>query len=67
MQPVVLDGKNSVLPDILFAESAWNSIGGGIRIQLREGNIVSQQLFELIEECKSHSVPTIFWNKEDVC
>ncbi len=49
-------------PDMLFIESAWrgkdlkwtNAIAG-----------VPESLVGIIEYCRSHNIPTVFWNKED--
>lgn len=49
-------------PDMLFIESAWrgkdlkwtNAIAG-----------VPESLVGIIEYCRSHNIPTAFWNKED--
>ncbi|MCL2423188.1 MAG: glycosyltransferase [Micrococcales bacterium] len=49
--------------DLLFVESAWRGNGGRWR-----GHLIcapSPALLELVAWCKTHMVPTVFWNKED--
>lgn len=48
--------------DLLLIESAWK--GRGDEWQNKVSNL-SPQLLALIEWCRAHSVPTVFWNKED--
>ncbi|MCA1062456.1 glycosyltransferase [Rossellomorea sp. AcN35-11] len=53
-------------PDILFVESAWQ--GNESRWQYKVGNYQNNDLSDLkllTQWCKSHNIPTVFWNKED--
>ncbi|MGE5396642.1 MAG: glycosyltransferase [Chitinophagales bacterium] len=53
-------------PQLLFVESAWrgkdlkwrNKIGGLHLVQ-------DQTLQKLVNWCRNHKIPTVFWNKED--
>ena len=49
-------------PELLFIESAWR---GKDELWHRKISTFSQELKEVIKWCKSHQIPTIFWNKED--
>lgn len=49
-------------PDVLFVESAWEGNGG---LWHGKVNHLSPELIELVSYCKSRSIPTVFWNKED--
>lgn len=53
-------------PDILLVESAWNGNGGEWKylITYKEAR-PSNPLFSLLEYCREHGIPTVFWNKED--
>ena len=53
-------------PDFLLVESAWNGNEGDWKYLItysepRDDN----PLFALIEYCRTRSIPTVFWNKED--
>lgn len=65
MQPLTLSENLEVLPDVLFVESAWHSIEGKVRVQWEQGSWASKKIPQWIETCRKHSVPTVFWNKED--
>lgn len=49
-------------PDLLFIESAWR---GKHEIWGNKVGHKSQELVAIVEWCKQHRIPTIFWNKED--
>ena len=51
--------------DLLFVESAWEGNSGAWKYQLVGGLAPRDEIVELIEECKSRNIPTVFWNKED--
>ncbi len=59
-------------PDLFFCESAWAGIDSKKRpwrgkiyssINFAKENRV--ELLEILKYCKEHSIPTMFWNKED--
>jgi spore maturation protein CgeB len=53
-------------PELLFVESAWEGNGGAWRYALSAWD--EQQpndLAAVVEWCRAHDVPTVFWNKED--
>lgn len=52
-------------PDFLFVESAWEGNGGRWKGQIANHNGPRQPLIDLINWCKTHGIPTVFWNKED--
>lgn len=49
-------------PDLLFIESAWQGKDG---LWSRKIGSLSQELRNIVQWCKEHQVPTVFWNKED--
>ena len=49
-------------PDLLFIESAWR---GKHEIWGNKVGHKAQELVAIVEWCRQHNVPTIFWNKED--
>lgn len=51
--------------DLLFVESAWAGSGGAWRYQLTGSKAPSPALRELVEHCREHGIPSVFWNKED--
>lgn len=53
---------NTFKPELLFIESAWR---GKDELWNKKISTFSQELKEVIKWCKSHQIPTIFWNKED--
>ncbi|KAF5083925.1 Trans-aconitate 2-methyltransferase [anaerobic digester metagenome] len=59
-------------PDLFLCESAWSGIDSELRPW--KGKIYSSTnykhenrtiLLSILEYCKKHNIPTIFWNKED--
>lgn len=65
---IQLDANNwentliSEKPDLLFIESAWNRT---FDILFREKNKRVNSPLKLVDWCKKHNIPTVFWNKED--
>lgn len=51
--------------DLLFVESAWEGNGGAWKYQLVGSLAPRDEIVELVQECKSRNIPTVFWNKED--
>ena len=51
--------------DLLFVESAWAGSAGAWRYQLTGSKAPSPALRELVEHCREHGIPSVFWNKED--
>ncbi|MFE4080488.1 glycosyltransferase [Paenarthrobacter sp. YIM B13468] len=51
--------------DFLFVESAWNGNSGSWQYQLTGSNGPRQEFLDLMQWCRNHGVPTVFWNKED--
>ncbi|YCI96515.1 glycosyltransferase [Arthrobacter sp. R3-55] len=51
--------------DFLFVESAWNGNGGSWQYQLMGTSGPKPEFLALMAWCKEHSIPTVFWNKED--
>ncbi|KOO58149.1 hypothetical protein WH43_10195 [Rheinheimera sp. KL1] len=49
-------------PNLLFVESVWNGVNGSWRGLF---GAKSRKLQQLVEFCKQHAIPTVFWNKED--
>jgi hypothetical protein len=56
-------------PHLLFVESAWKGNGGSWEFQVGSysypQSVGLPHLSELVEWCRAHDVPTVFWNKED--
>ncbi|MEE2568485.1 glycosyltransferase [Pseudarthrobacter sp. J64] len=59
-------------PDLFLCESAWSGVNsktrpwrGQIYASLKFQTENRTKLFEILQYCKSHNVPTVFWNKED--
>jgi len=53
-------------PDLLFVESAWHGNNDTWRYQI--GNLKQKpdsNLLEVVAWCKTQSIPTVFWNRED--
>lgn len=48
-------------PDLLLVEPAWNSIFQELFRQYG----TTGQTPEIIEWCRAHKIPTVFWNKDD--
>ena len=51
--------------DFLFVESAWNGNKGSWKYQLMGASGPKSEFLELMDWCRAHSIPTVFWNKED--
>jgi len=51
--------------DMLFVESAWAGNDGAWQYQLTGSQAPRKEIVELAAYCKQHSIPTVFWNKED--
>ncbi|WP_257995238.1 glycosyltransferase family protein [Brevibacterium luteolum] len=51
--------------DFVFVESAWNGNGGQWQYQLTGTSGVKEDFVQLLSACRSHGIPTVFWNKED--
>ncbi|MGO4230363.1 glycosyltransferase [Arthrobacter sp. YAF34] len=51
--------------DFLFVESAWNGNSGSWQYQLTGTSGPGKEFVEVLEWCRLHGVPTVFWNKED--
>ncbi|KVL32313.1 glycosyl transferase family 1 [Burkholderia territorii] len=49
-------------PDMLFIESAWR---GKDDLWGSKVGHLSQEVVGIVQWCRDHQVPTIFWNKED--
>ncbi|MGE8048826.1 glycosyltransferase [Pseudomonas monteilii] len=49
-------------PDLFFVESAWQGLNGAWHGKLSPP---STEILECLEFCRLHSIPTVFWNKED--
>jgi len=56
------DEMESFRPDLLFVESAWRGDQGSWHNTISR---VPEELVEILEWCREHAVPTVFWNKED--
>ncbi|WP_394277414.1 glycosyltransferase [Luteococcus sp.] len=59
-------------PDLFFCESAWSGADSDARPWkgriYTSTNFTSESrtvLFEILDYCKEHGIPTVFWNKED--
>ncbi|MFW6369032.1 MAG: glycosyltransferase family protein [Myxococcota bacterium] len=53
-------------PHLLFVESAWRGNGGSWQHKVGTYNHPdSGGLEEVVRWCRSHGIPTVFWNKED--
>jgi hypothetical protein len=57
------------IPHLLFVESAWKGNGGSWEYQVGSysypQSVGLPELTALVERCRQHDVPTVFWNKED--
>lgn len=49
-------------PDMLFIESAWR---GKDDLWGNKVGHMSQEVVGIVQWCRDHKIPTIFWNKED--
>ena len=52
-------------PHLLFVESAWNGNRGRWRRHLTGPDSPSDELRALVQWCRDHRIPTVFWNKDD--
>lgn len=59
-------------PDLFFCESAWEGYDGKTNKKLWRNKIIKKygkenrkELLEILEYCKTNSIPSVFWNKED--
>lgn len=51
--------------DFVFVESAWNGNDGEWKFKLSGPNGPSDEITELLGECRHRGIATVFWNKED--
>ncbi|WP_238999277.1 glycosyltransferase family protein [Segeticoccus rhizosphaerae] len=51
--------------DLLFVESAWSGNDKAWLYHLTGPTAPRPALVELVQWCRAHGVPTVFWNKED--
>lgn len=51
--------------DFVFIESAWNGNSGTWKFKLTGTSGPSDEIRELLTECRRRRLPTVFWNKED--
>ncbi len=51
--------------DFVFVESAWNGNSGDWKYQLTSTKGPSAEVAELLTECVTRGIRTVFWNKED--
>lgn len=58
----VLEELESIDPDFLFVESAWQ---GKDQLWNKKISNSSEELNTAIAWCEEHNIPTAFWNKED--
>ncbi|MGW9414245.1 glycosyltransferase [Arthrobacter cupressi] len=67
LEPSTWRGQLEAEPiDALFVESAWEGVDGLWRQKVGfYGDEQFAVLRELLRYCNAHSVPTVFWNKED--
>lgn len=49
-------------PDLLFIESAWKGLDGLWQLKISTNGA---EINASIQWCKTHNIPTLFWNKED--
>ena len=49
-------------PQLLFVESNWR---GKDELWRGKGNVPTDTLRRIVAYCKTHKIPTMFWNKED--
>ena len=52
-------------PEFLLVESAWAGNDGAWRYMIGDHDRESSPLRALLRYCREHSIPTVFWNKED--
>nr|WP_278189929.1 glycosyltransferase [Brevibacterium sp. ZH18] len=65
--PLTRERWNSQLNglDFVLIESAWNGNGGEWKFKLTGTAGPSEEITELLSECRRRDIPTVFWNKED--
>ena len=51
--------------DFLFVESAWNGKFRLLAIPAHRLQGAGRRAVRLVEWCRAHGIPTVFWNKED--
>lgn len=51
--------------DFLFVESAWKGNSGSWKYQLTGTSGPKPEFLALLNWCREHAIPTVFWNKED--
>lgn len=51
--------------DLVFVESAWKGNGGAWQYHLTGPTAPRPALVEMLAECSTRGIPTVFWNKED--
>ena len=56
---------DTLQPQYVFVESAWNGNGGSWLYQITSPTGPKQALYNLVKECRKRDIPTVFWNKED--
>ncbi|HEX6286604.1 MAG TPA: glycosyltransferase [Acidimicrobiia bacterium] len=52
-------------PDLLFVESAYRGHDGNWATRVARFGAPSHHLADLVAWCRTHDIPTVFWNKED--
>jgi SAM-dependent methyltransferase/glycosyltransferase involved in cell wall biosynthesis len=53
-------------PDMLLVESAWRGNDGSWQYKIASyEKPMGDELAQLVKDCKSRGIPTVFWNKED--
>ena len=62
LRPIAIGGGPSKDADLLFVESAWDSVGGGWYLGTDRHR---EEMEMLLRECKRKGIPTVFWGKED--
>ena len=51
--------------DLLFVESAWHGNHDAWQFHLTGPSAPRPAFVELVQWCRAHGIPTVFWNKED--
>ncbi len=77
-RPIVIEPDNWRMlferdkPDLFFCESAWSGVDsvrrpwkGRVYTSANFRNENRGELLEILEYCREHRIPTVFWNKED--
>jgi spore maturation protein CgeB len=62
LRPLAIGSKPSKDADLLFVESAWDSVNGGWYLGTDKHR---EELEMLLRECRKKGIPTVFWGKED--